>query len=62
MAQATAMETVTNKEETLALLMALHVKKLELLELFEVAEEKQESFKKLKETLLESITEMIERL
>jgi len=61
-AQTKGLESVTNKEEQLALLMALHVKKLELLELFEVKDDKQESFGKVKESLLDSISEMIQSL
>lgn len=60
--QSKAIETANDSSEKLAVLMALHVKKLEILEAFEVTEDKQESFNKVKEALLDSVTEMIQSL
>lgn len=60
--QKKVLETTDNKTEQLAAMMALYVKRLELLEEFEVAGNKAETFEKLKSVLLESITEMIESL
>lgn len=51
-----------NKDERVAVLIAMHVKKLEILQEFEITDDISKRYEKVKEALLDAITEMIQKL
>jgi len=60
--QAEAIKTAGNKDEQMAVLMTVLVKRLELLDDFEVIPGQDEAFGKVKNALLENVSEMIDLL